>query len=532
MKTIVVLFAGNVTDNAFLPVSGGMSAWDMSLSWAFSVPDAEKVAVCVSGRYPVAENSLSVKEKTVLIHETDWTVSALLKHMREISSGYDTIVFGWADCPFYDRHVTASLYERHCRYAAEYTFADGYPEGISPELLAPGTASVLSVLAAENCSPVTRGSLFSVLQADINSFEIETEIAPCDLRYLRVLLACDTKRNTLQCRRLSSHLERNGTDTSAAQICAVLERCPGVLRTLPAFYSIQISGRCPGECTFCPYPSMSLRMSGTPAVQRGDFMDIERFSSLVGRILEFSGDAGVNLSLWGEPVLHPHFPQFVETVLEYPSLSVLVETTGQGLTAETVKAVAGIVSRAGKRTNGQQPVNWIVGLDAVQEQIYGSLHGMDLTQKAGADSFFSAAVQSVETLLAYFPGAVYPQFLRMKENEDAMEQFYRLWKEKAGHVIIQKYDWFCKMLEDKKVADLSPVRRNPCWHLRRDMSILIDGTVPLCREDIYCSKLSGNAFDDSLEEIWAAGDGLFAAQLDGRYEGICGNCDEYYTYNF
>jgi spiro-SPASM protein len=88
------------------------------------------------------------------------------------------------------------------------------------------------------------------------------------------------------------------------------------------------------------------------------------------------------------------------------------------------------------------------------------------------------------------------------------------------------------MLPDRKVADLSPLQRFPCWHLKRDMPILIDGTVPLCREDVRAGTRWGNAFDDDLAAIWGRGLELCAAHLSSKYPGICAGCDEYYTYNF
>ena len=46
------------------------------------------------------------------------------------------------------------------------------------------------------------------------------------------------------------------------------------------------------------------------------------------------------------------------------------------------------------------------------------------------------------------------------------------------------------------------MKRFPCWHLKRDMAILIDGTVPLCREDVRAEHPQGNALTEDLAAIW------------------------------
>jgi len=138
----------------------------------------------------------------------------------------------------------------------------------------------------------------------------------------------------------------------------------------------------------------------------------------------------------------------------------------------------------------------------------------------------------MESLCSRFPDSVWPQMIRMKDNEEELELFYRSWKEKLSRVIIQKHDHFCSTIQDRRVADLSPLVRRPCWHLGRDMSILIDGTVPLCREDLYAARSLGNALTDELEHIWNNGAPVYEQHLCGNYEGMCGACDEFYTFNF
>jgi spiro-SPASM protein len=133
------------------------------------------------------------------------------------------------------------------------------------------------------------------------------------------------------------------------------------------------------------------------------------------------------------------------------------------------------------------------------------------------------------------------QAVRVKEQEEDTEKFYRYWKEaapfKEANIIIQKYDDFCGALEKKQASDISPVIRKPCWHIMRDIPVLTDGAVPLCREDLSSLKnaserILGNVFTESLESIWQKGEQYYKEQCKNKYTGLCERCDEYYTFNF
>jgi len=109
---------------------------------------------------------------------------------------------------------------------------------------------------------------------------------------------------------------------------------------------------------------------------------------------------------------------------------------------------------------------------------------------------------------------------------------YRYWKGRGAEVIIQKYDYFAGFLPQKRAGDISPLIRQPCWHLQRDMVVLLDGTVPLCKEDISRTKVLGNVFSEDIAAIWQRAQGRYMEHSQREYSGICKDCDEYYTFNF
>ena len=539
-----VLFAGKIAQFAFDPVFDGKCAFARSAEAALAFPAVKSLTVLMphhaSPFIPQIEKELSslplsgARLSKFYPDDVDgasenWTEALLCAALAKAAPEARHIYFLWADTPFVDVSLAASLFERHIEYSPEYTFADCYPAGLAPEILASGILPVIEDMAKDLKGFPARDTLFNAIKKDINSFDIETDIADEDARMLRVTLACDTLRNREACEGLKG--------ISAKNYATVIRERQWALRTRPAFYAFQISGRCPFECAFCPCPRVSSsnagRASKASAVSGSGFMELKQFKAALEKIAAFSDDAVISLSLWGECAFHPDAASFAEEALKYPKFSLLIETTGIGWqrdALERIRAAAKAAESAPEffmRPAGA--VNWIVSLDAVSAKTYGALRG--LNEEEGA-RLFEEASSLVSWLKENFGGRVYPQFLRMRKNEAELEEFYRYWKEKNGDVIVQKYDHFCGLLPDERPADLSPLERVACWHLKRDVSVLIDGSVPFCREDIAGENVIGNIFYDSLPDIFAGNKGLYEKHIKADHGGHCGKCDEYYTFNF
>lgn len=246
-------------------------------------------------------------------------------------------------------------------------------------------------------------------------------------------------------------------------------------------------------------------------------MDTGKFTELCSNIVDFAGDAVIGLSLWGEPSSHPEIGKLIRIALAAGNgrdTRVLIETSGIGWDANLLGELAA------ETEDGR--LMWIVSLDASDPELYQSLRGEGLEE----------AEKTARLCSELFGSYCWLQAVRMEENEEHLEFFYKKWKEEGAQVIIQKYDAYAAYLPERQPSDLSPLERFPCWHLKRDMPILIDGTVPVCRDDLGRSENSGNIFVDSLETVWAAGNKLFKKHVAGEYPGPCSECDEYYTFNF
>ncbi|MCL2231061.1 MAG: spiro-SPASM protein [Treponema sp.] len=519
MKNIIVLYAGNVSSHAFEPHFDGKNALQMCLERAKQFPGAEKIVLLAKETFDLPGLTGIEIEK-----RENWTKKSLLVKISELQTGFDLIYFVFADCPFLDPSLAGKIAERHIKYACEYSYADGWPFGLAPEILTPGTPGILANITGSEDGPVEKDMLFSVIQKDINAFDIEAEISSIDHRCHRLDFCADSKRNLLI---LKNFYKEAGKIPSCDDVTRIIEEKPQILRSLPAFFPIQVYGGCPQKCSICPYPAH------TDATGRKDFMESEKFESLLEKIIDFSGDAVIDLSLWGELSLHPEKLKLIENVLKHPELSLIVETSGLGWKNEELEKCLDIAKKTdtGKKANKLSRLSWIVSLDTTEASRYANLRG------AG----FAEAENCAKKLFSLFPNDSYVQAVRVKGEENDTEKFYRYWKENAPsgdkNVIIQKYDDFCGSMEKKQASDISPVIRKPCWHIMRDFPILIDGTVPVCREDLSVIKgeknnVLGNVFADSPEIIWEKGDKFYTEHCNKKYSGLCAECDEYYTYNF
>ncbi|MCR4733447.1 MAG: spiro-SPASM protein [Treponema sp.] len=507
MKSIVIFYSEKESPYAEEKVFDGKSARELSENWVQQL-----------GLKSYKISSLSLKE--------------LFKEMNQIcqKERAGSVVFAYDDLPFLNLPLTKSLIESHFEYKSEYTYADGYPYGFSPEIINSGTIGILAGLAEETFieegkAPVSRSGIFDFIKKDINSFEVNSIIANNDWRLYRFAFDCGKKEDFLASKNLFENLKKTPAE-SADKISEIACSLPELLKTIPAFYEIQVTDKISPEPIYSPYSIFYKNKYGKNPEETESYMPLDKLFQLIEKIHAFSSEAVISLSAWGEAFLHPDIIKIVEKILSYPGLSVFIESDGLGLTDEICNSLKSLCDKAEKRKNQFSKIMIVLRMDAFTEDTYKVLH-----PNGGSLEEVQTAFTKLSALL---PGDVYPQFIRMKENEDELEKFFRFWNDKnspsGGKVIIQKYNNYAGLLADKKTADLSPVERNVCWHLRRDMTILLNGDVPLCR--CFGFEALGNVFEQPLEEIWSKFNDELINQIENKYCEKCRKCDEYYTFNF
>ena len=429
--------------------------------------------------------------------------AALIEQLVVASQDADELILVDAVAPFLRPDVLTDMLRLHREYRADYTFADGYPEGLTAEILRPSVLSLLAPWASEKPGVPDRGTVFQLLSTDINRFDVETQLSPVDLRTRRLSFTSDRLRNRLLLERYAADTLLE-TEAFLAKISATEERS----RTLPATLHVQITD----GVIQIPVWSPLLQFAPDAQSQRA-FLSRERWNALLDRALAASGDLTVLPSFWGEPSLHPEIVELLADALGKPGLRLVLETSGLGWGQTDLNALAGL-------KNAQ--LDWIVELDSDDPETYRILRGEGLSE----------AVAFTQRLIGLFPGRVWPQTVRMDRNESEMEAFYHHWKREAGQVIIQKHNDFGGRLPRAKPSDLSPWKRHACWHAARDLAVFLDGTTVVCRDDFHRTQPLGNLWTEDFETVWNRGAELFLKHVQGDWPEVCRNCDEWYTFHF
>lgn len=503
MEAITILNALSINEWAFKSITEQNSSIDEAIKRSLQFPETAEVAIITD-----ANNRFTFPDavKVLPIHTFD--SKSVFNAMFELAKEYRTVFFADADAPFLDTFLAAELFKTHKKYKAEYTFADGYPKGLAPEILDTGLVKILAGISDIANVKNNRTFIFDSVKQNINSYDIETLIAPDDISDLRLEFNANSKRNFLLCNHFKT--------IDAKNYAALVNKNQAYLFTLPAYYAIEISAIRSVDKIYQPKIN---------DIGSSPFLNFEKFKTIIDKIVAYSDDAVISFSIFGEPFCNKEIFSMIEYVLQQKNLSLLLETSGTELDIESMTAIHNIV----ERYNAASRIFWIVMLDAASGKKYAELTGTD---EKTAEKLFKTASENVSALDKLFSGQVFPQFVRMNENEDELETFYRFWKEKINNVLIQKYDNLAGQIPDRRVADISPIKRNVCWHLKRDMYILQNGDVLVCREDAYEKNIAGNIFSDDLKTIREKIFKIYCDHTEKNYKGLCEHCDEYYTYNF
>ncbi len=434
--------------------------------------------------------------------------AGLERTVEKLAEGYDEILWLEADEPLIRPDLISRLLDLHRDYRAEYTFADGYPLGLAPEVLHPRIIPTLRRFAekkqTEKSSESTlRSPWFDLISQDINAFDIETDLSPVDLRAERISFRADSLRQKIF---LERWLEK--AQGPLIPLLEDLRDSPLKRRTLPATLQLQIATGVRQLPVWSP-----LQLFYPNALSSREYLDEALFQKWVSSALAWAGDLTLMPSFWGEPSLHPRVKELFLEALSHNDLRLVVETSGLGWRDEDLADLAQVA---------RDRLDWIVELDSQNPETYQRLRG---------EGFEEAQAFTQKTLKG-FPGHVWPQTVRMKETEEETEGFYRFWKEQAGQAIILKYNSFGGRIPERKPADLSPWKRLPCWHLQRDLAVFRDGTVVPCRDAWHQNLVLGNLHTDTWEVIWGASGQLLQEHAQEIYPEVCRNCDEYYTFFF
>ena len=406
------------------------------------------------------------------------------------------------DNVFQDLTIFQKVIYSHDYFKAHYTYIEGYPKGLSPECVSLEGMNLINEILAQNTSlqhmPIQRDSLFSLLEKRIHDFDIQTELSPEDMRLYRLELRANSKRNYV----ISKRLWESGL-RDINKLPDMYKRQGDLFIGPSSFYYMQISN-INEQCIYFPFSEIS--------DEQLIYMDLALYTDILNILSEYSPKATLALGYAGEVAVHPDISSILSLASDTFN-TVYVETKGRDWN----------LSEQWWNEEWVKKLQWIVQIDSLEEQLYTQIHKERTNTKVFEFLQFLSKRTSKNN--------IYLQVTRMNINEEEIVSFYSFCKREDYQLVIQKYNNYCGVLEERKVVDISPHRRFACRHLERDMLIRINGDVQLCTQDVYGKNILGNIIDDGLISIQKKRELLFNEQIKENYKEICKNCDEYYTFN-
>jgi hypothetical protein len=159
---------------------------------------------------------------------------------------------------------------------------------------------------------------------------------------------------------------------------------------------------------------------------------------------------------------------------------------------------------------------------------YAAVMGVDLFDRVLRN--ISALAQARHARSAGVP-LIVPTFVKCRQNLAEMELWYDQWTRAIGSAVITGPSDFAGQIADTAVADMAPPRRSACSRLASRMTVLSDGTVVACEQDVFPLRPIGRIGDESIERIWVERmQNLRSCHGRGEWGAhpLCGACREWH----
>jgi spiro-SPASM protein len=405
--------------------------------------------------------------------------------------------------PLLDTQLTEKIWSRHKQFLSQYSYSENLPDGIVPKIL---TREFLLTIPEK-----VPGSVHDFFLKNINQYDIEIFFQKPDLRQMRLNLIANNPRSI----DLIQNLIDLDSNLPYEKLEKTLRANPQWFRSGPSYIEIEIYRGCQSKCTFCP------RQHGFVSEEIVQ-IDPQILTKIANEMKSFPTNYTACFGGLGEPLLHPNWTGMAKIILPSTQVEELIVETA--LTIEPDLLTRNLKEFS---TDELEKIGWIINLTTWKQDRYKSMYGKDE---------FAKVKENIRVLTEMVPKKnISIQLIKMLEVEDEVESYFNTVEGMGLNVVFQKYNTFAHRMPEKRVSDLTPLQREFCWHLARDLYINADGDVSICRQ-VPNQKLSSdsNIGQKSLKEIWSEGQKSFSASFLGNHQGTgapCLQCDEWYTFN-
>lgn len=460
-----------------------------------------KVEILSNYDFQLESNFRFIKQNT----ELDFllAVNESLPVSRSGDPDFDEIFFAYflGVSPLLSLELSRELEVRHARYLAQYSYSENLPKGIVPFFLS--REFVISI------PDTTKVSVHEYLLKNLNHYDTEIFFQEPDLRQFRF----DFSLSDLRSLKISEFFLKINQNIEYKELLQTLLSNPNGFRLAPSYIEMELYRGCESFCTFCPRQFISNEKDNS----RLSHEFIQKF--LNDLEATFPYPVTICLGGMGEPFLHPEINSIIGTILKYTHLKELIIETA--LYTDITKFLESIPNFEANKTK----LSIIVNLTTLNESRYKEIY----KNKTNVKSILEKINAIANTL---GKSNIHVQIIKIKEVEDEIENYFTFFEKIGINVILQKYNSFAGLMPEKRVSDLTPIKREFCWHLNRDLYITSNGGVNVCKQVLQ--EEIGNLNTESIFNIWAKGMRAFSDSITANHEKInapCLTCDEWYTFN-
>ena len=179
---------------------------------------------------------------------------------------------------------------------------------------------------------------------------------------------------------------------------------------------------------------------------------------------------------------------------------------------------------------GIEKLNIIFRLTTLQPARYEKLYGAKILPQIMENI---SSLEKMDTEKRKFK--LYSEIYKILDVEDEIPAYFDRFATSPFSVILQKFNSYAGRVRERRVSDLTPLHRDFCWHLARDIYMDVRGSVPLCKQDPFSENTFSADFNKfSIQEIVAKTAVYHSASVRGDHSAIampCLKCDEWYTFN-
>jgi spiro-SPASM protein len=245
-------------------------------------------------------------------------------------------------------------------------------------------------------------------------------------------------------------------------------------------------------------------------------MTLDRAAKLF-RELSTMDDIRLTLGGVGDPLLSPDCFDIIAAAKAAGISGINIETDLISTTPDEIKKLA---------ESGVDVIS--IHFPAAHSPTYAALMGVDGFSKA----YYNVQLleEQIKNLGNGIP-LISMIFTKMPANLGEMELWYDYWLRRFGHAVIIGPSDFAKQIPDLAVADMSPQIRKPCARLSSRMTILSDGTVVSCEQDVLGKQAMGILGETPIQEIWQQRFGNLRKchqNAEWTTKPLCGACREWH----